>query len=476
MKIKAIYYILPLLMALAACSDDDSFSTSSSNKLTFSIDTLKLDTVFSNVPTAAKSFWAYNRSGDGIRCSSVRLERGAASGYRVNVDGVYLSEAMGYQTSGIEVRKKDSVRVFVELTSPVNHVDGPQLCEDNLIFTLESGVEQRVNLNAYTWDATSMRNVRIVRDSTINGNGRPLVIYGGITVDSASTLTIAAGTTLYFHNDAGIDVYGSLHASGVAGQEVVLRGDRIDHMFDYLPYDRTPGQWQGIHLHPSSFDNRLVYTDLHSAYNGIIADSSSLDREKLLLSSATIHNCQGYGLKATNGQITMENTQVSNTLGDCVYFEDGVVTMNQCTLAQFYPFDANRGAALQFTANKGLSFVAHNSLITGYADDVLMGDQKDSTATFDYLFDHCIIRTPKVETADSVYYQSVDFENVKDTTVYGEKHFMKLDTDNLIYDFRLKETSAAVGKADPQTALPLDRLGLKRDDKPDIGAYEFVKE
>lgn len=475
MTYRSLLYTLMLLLTFTACTDDDSFSASPAGRLTFSVDTVKLDTVFSNVPTAAKSFWAYNRGNDGVRCTSVRLENGSKSGYRVNVDGVYLSAEADYATTDIAVRRKDSIRVFVELTGPENCVDGPQLCADNLIFTLENGTEQRVNLNAYTWDATALHNVRITRDSTFAGQGRPIIIYGGISVDSAATLTLARGTTLYFHEDAGMDVYGTLRAEGATGEEVTLRGDRIDHMFDYLPYDRTPGRWQGIRLHPSSMGNELRFTDIHSAYNGIMADSSALDREKLLLNAVTIHNCQGYGLAAHHCQLTLENTVVSNTLADCVILDDCQARLNHCTLAQFYPFDANRGASLRFTSTRGLSLNVLNSLITGYADDVVMGSRADSTATFDYLFDYCILRTPKVETADSIHFTQVTFENVKDTATMGEKHFRKLDSENLIYDFRLDSISVAIGGADPHTALPTDRLGLKRDDRPDIGAYEYTK-
>ena len=55
-----------------------------------------------------------------------------------------------------------------------------------------------------------------------------LVVYGGITVDSLATLTIAPGTTIYFHDDAGIDVMGKLICKGTAEKNVTLRGDRLD--------------------------------------------------------------------------------------------------------------------------------------------------------------------------------------------------------------------------------------------------------
>ena len=87
---------------LAACTDDDTFTTSPSNLLTFSTDTIRMDTVFSTVPTSTRTFWVYNRSGDGIRCTNVRLVNGNQTGFRVNVDGEYLSPTAGYQVHDVE--------------------------------------------------------------------------------------------------------------------------------------------------------------------------------------------------------------------------------------------------------------------------------------------------------------------------------------------------------------------------------------
>ena len=57
----------------------------------------------------------------------------------MNVDGTFLGQAAGFQTSDVEIRKGDSIRVFVELTSALQEKNEPQLVEDDLVFTLESG-------------------------------------------------------------------------------------------------------------------------------------------------------------------------------------------------------------------------------------------------------------------------------------------------------------------------------------------------
>jgi len=466
-----LFCTVVLCLFTAACSDDDSFSASPSALLTFSTDTVRLDTTFSKVSTATQSLWVYNHSGDGIRCTSVRLERGNQSGFRVNVDGTYLGVSQGFKVTDVEIRKNDSIRVFVEITPGYTYQDDPQLVEDNLVFTLESGVEQKVNLNAYAWDATLLQNVQISSDTTI-ASSKPIVVYGGLTVLEGAVLTIAEGTTVYFHADAGIDIYGTLKTEGTAESNVVLRGDRIDRMFDYLPYDRVSGQWEGIHIHSSSYGNEIRYTDIHSTFNGVVCDSADTSRQKLLLSHSTVHNCQGYGLYAANCQTVVEDCQLTNTLYACAAFNGGQAEMNGCTIAQYYPFDASRGPALLLANETALtSFVCRNSLVTGYADDVLTGEITDGTA-FNYQFANCILRTPEVTGEDASHYENVTFEDVEDTLTTGKKHFSLLDTDNLIYDFRLSEVSSAIDAADPLTALPDDRNGLTRDEKPDIGAYE----
>jgi len=482
-KHKLLFWLLIALMTqtlITACTDDDSFSASSSNLLTFETDTVKLDTTFSKVPTATKSFWVYNHSGDGIRCLNVRLENGNQTGFRVNVDGVYLGQASGYQVQDVEIRKHDSIRVFVELTSVMQQTDKPQKVEDNLVFSLESGVQQKVNLNAFSWDAEFLQDVVVHGDSTIQST-KPIVVYGNLTVDTLATLTIGEGTTLYFHNNAGINVYGRLLCKGTAENNVVLRGDRIDRMFDYLPYDRVSGQWRGVHIYGSSYDNLIEYTDIHSPYSGIECDSADVTKMKLRLVNSTIHNCQGFGFEGRNCKLEILNCQISNTLANCASFVGGDILINNSTFAQFYPFDGERGPALYFDNYYPLkNLTCLNSLITGYADDVLMGSNrnvKDSGTEkeFNYLFDHCVIRTPKVVTDDSIYFKNVIYEDVEDTTRGSWKHFVKIDTDNLVYDFRLDSISTAIGKADPKTTLPTDRNALPRDEKPDAGAYEYVK-
>ena len=450
----------------SSCADDDSFSTSRNDLLSFGCDTLSLDTLFSTIPTRTYGFWAYNRSSDGIRVSQVRLEHGNQTGFRVNVDGIYLDNTTGSQAQDIEVRKGDSIRVFVELTSPINGNDVPQLVEDNLSFRLESGVEQKVNLRAWSWDAILYDSLIVDKNTTLS-SVKPIVVRRGIRVDSTATLKIMSPATIYFGSSAGIDVYGRLTVEGAPGSDVTMRGDRLDNMFDYLPYDRVSGQWRGIHLFGSSSYNTFKYLDLHSATDALVCDSAEVtDMQMLILDNVSIHNCKGYGLAASNCSLTIRNTLISNTLSDCLSLYNTKANVVYSTFAQFYPFDANRGMAVRLMGGEA-SFA--NTLVTGYNEDVFLTD------SLDFSFDHSIVRTVIEDTVIvAEKFPSSLLETPKDS-VQGDMHFRLIDIDNLVYDFRLDSLSTAIGKALPLPEMSVDRDGNPRSPvSPSIGCYEWI--
>ena len=442
---KRIFYFLMILALLVACTDDDNFSSAGGLRLTFSTDTVKMDTVFSKTPSATYTFWVHNDNDDGIRLESVRLAKKNQTGFRVNVDGSYLDNALGSQVSDLEVRRGDSILVFVEITSTEQAQPEPKLIEDDLVFRLESGVEQKVNLRAWSWDAQKIYDLVVEGEQTIE-SATPLVVYGGITVPEGRRLNLR-NSTLYFHDGAGIECYGDLII-----ENCVLRGDRLDRMFDYLPYDRVSGQWKGIHLYQSAMTARLSNTEIRNAENALVLDSAAIDEEhiRLGMGNCIIHNAEGYGLKTVNSNIYIANCQFTNTLDDCVLIVGGIADINYCTIAQFYPFSADRGAALRFVNYEGdtdiplLKLRCEGLLLTGYESDVLMGNVRDTIAAFEYQFINSLLRTPKVDTGDSVRFVDVRWETPKDS-IQGKQHFKVIDEENLIYDFHLDSLSTAQG-------------------------------
>ncbi len=422
--------MLTIAALLTACTDNDSFSTAAGNRLTFSEDTISFDTLFSTVPSVTQVFWVYNRSNDGIRIQTARLERASQSGYRVNVDGTYLNPV----GQDFEVRKGDSLLVFVEVTTHENHADSPQLVEDNLILTLESGAVQRVNLRTYSWDAKKIADLVISRDTVIESSV-PLLISGyGIKVNEGATLTLR-NTDLYFHDGAGIEANGQLMADNC-----LFRGDRLDRMFDYLPYDRIPGQWGGIYLASHEKTNELTNCEIRNAVDAIVCDST-----ELVLVNTIIHNSSGAGLMARNSLLSLAYCQLTNTLDDCLSLEGCQAEIHHCTLGQFYPFSANRGSALSFvTSTLPMVLSCSHTLITGYDEDVLMGQvHTTEPVVCEYYFADCIVRTDSVN--DPERFERMIWETPKDS-VQGKQHFKTIDEDNLYYDFTIDSISPAFNR------------------------------
>ena len=416
-------------LLLTACSDNDSFSTDSSLRLTFSTDTVRLDTLFAEVPSVTYTFWIYNRANDGLRIMTARLEMGNQTGFRVNLDGTFLNPV----GQDFEVRKGDSLRVFVEITSYESHSVEPQLVEDNLLLTLESGVEQKVNLRTYSWDALKMTNLEVEEDMTIESE-KPLILYGGgIYIAKGATLTLR-NTELYFHDEAGILVDGRLVADNC-----LLRGDRLDYMFDYLPYDRVSGQWPGIAILGNAEGCWLTDTEVRNTWNGIWADST-----QVVLTNSVIHNCRGYALYAHDSNVVLDYVQLSNAESDCLLLQGCEAVVDHCTLAQFYPLVGGRGAALHYGPTKrDMTLNCRNTLVTGYEDNVVLSDKsdKDSFGVLSYLFENCLLRTPEVKDEEASYV-NILWETSKDE-FQGKQHFLTFDEENMYYDFTIVQESPA---------------------------------
>lgn len=479
---------LPVCVSLAcalsflalSCDDYDKWTTSPHAMLEMSADTLAWDTLISTVPSTTKVLTVYNHGDRGLRISKVHLGKKALSPFRANVDGQSLFQGEG---EDFEVRRKDSIVVRLECTLPETGQSGPVRMEDELLFTLESGVQQRVLLSADAQDAYVIRGLVLQQDSVFHTD-KPYVIYDSLRVDSGARLTLLPGTTLMFHDKAGLDVYGTLRAEGELGKPVIFRGDRTDRMFPYLPYDNTPGRWEGIRFRSSSMGNTMTYCDVHSGKYGVVCDSTSLETLQLSMENSIVHNIAGDGLRLTGTSAVFANTQVSNTLGTTVYIYGGAYQFVHCTIAQFYPFEAERGDAL-FLSNHVDSvynhlYMAHfiNSVITGYGDDVIMGSiLEGQDYRCDYLFDHCYLNTPAVE--DDERYVGVVWDD-KEQPLRHEKNFRLFDTDNFLYDFTPDSLSTIRNMAMPEAAAlyPNDRLGRCRtcDSIPDAGCYEFVSQ
>ncbi len=490
---------LLLAASFAACDDYDTFTTDASRTLRFSQDEIVFDTLITTIPSSTKTLTIYNRGDEGLRIRQVRLAQGSASPFRLNIDGQDLSRTAENMASDFEVRRRDSILVRIEVTVPEQGSDDPVSVTDQLLLTLESGVVQRVSLSVVGQDAFYLEHRTLTADTTLTAR-RPILVRDSLVVGPDVTMTMEAGTRLLFHDDAYLMVRGRIDAQGTLEEPVVLRGDRTDHIFDYLPYDRLPGRWQGVILAAESTDNKLNYVDLHGATYGIVCEAPSVAEAlteaspmKLTLTNSVITNIKGDGLAITDCRAEVSNTEISNTLGHCVNLLGGYSVFTHCTLAQFYPLDANRGDALHIAnVSDGVYHPLYlgdfvNTVITGYADDVVMGEWADasvlptdvSEGEAEYHFLYCFLAT-EIPTGDEFEGRFVGCVYDDPEGEYAhEKNFKLLDTHALLYDFMPQSYSSICKIANPAYSVkwPTDRSGHDRiaDSTPDAGCYEWTE-
>lgn len=161
-----------------------------------------------------------------------------------------------------------------------------------------------------------------------------------------------------------------------------------------------------------------------------------------------VHNSSGHGLELYNAYVGIKDCQITNNQGDCVLAYGGAVLMDGCTIAQFYPFVADHGVALRFfNSYQGLAYPleilsCQNSILTGYADDELMGTQERADTSYNYVFEKCLLRTPEVN--DTTHFKNIIWEKSTDE-IQGKKQFVLIDETNLKYDFHLDSLSTAKG-------------------------------
>lgn len=480
------------VLTFTACSDDETYTRDANARLQFEQDTVRFDTVFTTIGSSTKRIRIFNHHKEGIHLQSVQLGSGGASGFRMNVDG-----HSGTHITDVDVLGRDSIFMFVEVTVNPQNSDSPMLVRDSVLFYLESGVCQKLWLEAYGQDVVILRGTTFAAD-TLLSDSRPYLIYDSLVVGGQATLTVAEGVTLCFHNGAYLGVHGKVVCEGSAAHKIVMRGDRTDRIFTYLPYDRMDGQWGGVILYPESQGNVLDFVDIHGGNWGVNCPLSTTDAQKVTMNHVSIGNVRGDALRlfATNG--TFYNCLFWNAGGDCVSLIGGSNDFVHCTLAQFYPWDASQGGALYFANCVGdtiypLQRAAFaNSVLTGRVADAIVGSpSEDSDADFSAAFDHCLVNIDLPD--DSPSYILSMFSNVvnefdlfpkssqtaskTDTTkVYGAKNFRSIDDEVYAYDFHLDSLSNArhIGSSDYVPSCPTDLDGKTRDvSHPDAGCYEF---
>lgn len=501
-------FLISLILVLFYTSCRKDFSTVfSSGNLTFSRDTIYLDTIFSNISSSTRQFKVYNKSNQAITISDITLEKGSASFYRLNVDGV-----AGKNFQNIDILAHDSIFVFVEATIDFNAVTNP-LYTDKILFDTGSN-QQKVDLVTLVQDAHFLfpsRDANGIKETitlgfddkgepiAVNGfflngnttfaNDKPYVIYGYVGVTENTTLIINKGAQLHFHENSGIIVSknASLTVNGTIDEKVIFQGDRLEPQFE-----NTGGQWGTIWLRAGSKNNVINNALIKNSIIGVLVDSiGNQSVPTLLIKNTEIYNTSNFGLLGRETNVVGQNVVIGNngqssvacTIGGtyqfthCTfanYFNGGFRQFPTLLINNFFTYTDANGAEAFETRNLNQALFV-NCIIDGNQNIEMILDKKEGSA-FNYQFENNLIKfndVNKTFVTNPLY----NFENTSffiDNIINGDAKFKDVDNNQLM----IGKSSDVINKAKVNAALqvPFDILGLDRTQTPDMGAYQHSEE
>lgn len=467
-RIFLLTFIASLGLIVSSCITDD-FTTSPSDVLAFSTDTLSFDTVFTDLGTPTARLRVYNRAKKSVNISYIGFKN-QESNFQLNVDGM-----SGTTFRDVEIRAKDSIYVFVECFIPPNDDNEPYLVEDQLVFTT-NGVQQEVQVEAYGQNVNRLRAVTLTEDTRLTTE-RPYVVFDSLVVAQGATLSIDPGVKLLFHDKAKLVVNGRLEAVGEPGKMIQMRGDRLDNVLPDVGYDILAGQWAGIRFAPESFDNRLEYVDMLSTSDGVRIDScGNLDRQKLLLRNSWLHNSQSTVLDSRYAKVDAYGVCFSEAAEAVVRLTGGLHRFIQCTMANNYLFSAVTEPLLSLyhckadpeapaNPNPLMRASFENCIVYGLGTDINEGDLTDTQV---------FLRNVLLKS------EGTDDDNFIDC-IWGEDPLFYTVRSDYYFNYRLKPDSPAIGVGNPDYVNELARYdmdGLNRlaDGNTALGAYVFVPE
>ncbi len=458
---RKLILLIPFIVLLAGCIED-GFTTSPSDQPVFSVDTLKIGTVFTEQSTTTHRFTVRNPHSKQISISDISLSGPAADYLRLNVDGI-----SGRRFNNIEVRGKDSIFVFVEATFPAGEAPRTDF-EASIDFTT-NGITRSVAVSAEGQNVRRLEALTLTEDTRFD-SALPYQIFDSLVVAPGATLTTDPGAELCFHDGAMLVVRGRLIAEGTVEEPISMAGDRTGNVVADISFDIMSRQWLGTFFTSTSSGNRMSHVSLRNTWQGITLEGNPADNAtQLSLLNCQIRNSGGLVVEAYHSSIEAVGCEFAEASEGLVYLQGGRHSFTHCTFANYYLFSAIGGPAVQFAHvsadektglddGSGLpyteaSFV--NCIVYGNGSDISHGDLTGTAITMR----RCLLKSAGEDDdnfieclwdTDPLYY-----------TVRSE----------YIFDYRLKPDSPAIG-AGVETDAPADAYGTAR--AATLGAYEFT--
>jgi len=438
------------------CLACDPYHNARIGTVSFSADTVYFDTVFSSLGSATGEFRAINRNDTPLLLERIYLGGGSASPFRLNIDGSPVIDK-----HDVILASGDSIFIFVDVIIDPSGEDSPVAVTDSVVF-VSGNVVRRVILEAWGQDIRLLENT--VTGSDVWSEGKPYVVYGTLTVDTAAVLTLKEGTRVYFHNDAQMRVAGTLITEGSFSNPVLFASDRTAP-----EYGDVPGQWKGIVFQDCSSGNILIGTEIRNADIAVnIASGVNGIPDMKIMNSRLVHNAVS-SLVAHGGEIECVNTLFAHSGFSTVSLSGaGSFDFTFCTMSNRWEYSYRSDPVLFIGNNEGVipEVTILNTVITGNLDHEMAVEATPEEIIGKIYADSSLIKT---DTLRNSWWKHKAFINIQ--TRFDPRF---IEENN--YDFRPDTLSPLIDRAGKTEALifPYDMRNMIRPTGvgPDIGAYE----
>ena len=468
--------VISILTSLFSC-EDEGYLNSPDAQLLFSRDTVMFDTIFTNIGSTTQHFKVYNPYNEDVLISRIRVANGDLSNFRLNING-----EIGNEAYDIVIPAQDSIFIFVEVTVDPNGQNMPMVVQDSIEFVTNYNF-QSLNLIAYGQD------FNLIRDGYISNTDwtseKPYLIYGYAFVDSTSTLTIEAGTKIYFHKNSGLYIEGNIVAEGNYENPVIFSSDRLEPS-----YKNIPNQWHRIILESGSHGNILNFVTIKNANIGLQVGTIEHDGyASLQINNSRIENMAYAGLFALKSRITGYNNVIANcgfyaaaflAGGNYEFYHTTIANYwgnyspkarasSSVIISNFLPVKKADGTSVIYNGDLERAFFGNCIIYGNFSNEIELGDNNENM--FNYSFDHCILQVPDtLDLSDKDHYKNIWRGKDSDPKFVDpfDKHDYSLDTLSAAKDIG----NPAFAKRFPVDIMNKDRLA---DDGPDLGAFERVE-
>jgi hypothetical protein len=494
--------LIGITLSFGSCRSD--FDTlASTGELTFSKDTVYLDTVFTNLSSSTYSLKVYNHSKNDINIPLIKFNKGLNSKYRMSVDGAQGNNGKIFEN--VTLLAKDSLYIFIETTVESDTTTPTEfLYTDQIEF--DSGTNlQKVELVTLVQDAILLfpnkstdgiietipigdektEGFYLDKNDPIHGNElhftnkKAYVVYGYAAVPEGETVIFDAGSRVYFHANSGlivsknasININGTTSTTGKLENEVIFSSDRLQPDFAYIP-----GQWGTIWLQNGSTNNTIQNLTLKNATVGLLVDGNNGTTTSI--KNTQIYNCTHYGIQSKNALIEGENI-VINYIGQaslgCTY--GGNYKFTHCTFnndwsspEQKAVYISNYSIGATPEAKDLTEATFNNCIIYGSYSNEMILDKKPE-AIFNYQFNNCLLKfnnSNNKYSSDPLYQFDTDPIHYNAIIRNQDPKFFNSNINN----FTIDNSSSAFAKGNSAYLISLDILGTTRTLPPDLGAYQ----